>query len=84
MFYNDQIVFLAVELKYCERCGGLYTRRSGSGTTFCESCVTAEQKLGFMRKPPTRIDGTTEGWRRKPGPRYLCVTSVAHAEGGLA
>jgi hypothetical protein len=84
MFYNDQIVFLAVELKYCERCGGIYTRQSGSGTIFCESCVRAEQKLGFLRKPSTGIDATSERWRRKPGPRYLCVTSVAQAQGGVA
>jgi hypothetical protein len=43
MFYNDEIIFLSVELKYCERCGGLHVRRSNSEAKFCLSCIEAEQ-----------------------------------------
>jgi len=51
MFYENEILLMAVELKYCERCGGLYVRRSGSRTTLCLSCVEAERALGFGPKP---------------------------------
>lgn len=47
MFYHDELIFMAVELKYCERCGALYLRRSGSMTNFCLSCVTKERVLGI-------------------------------------
>jgi hypothetical protein len=43
MFYNDEIIFLSVELKYCERCGGLHVRRSNSEAKFCSSCIDAER-----------------------------------------
>jgi ribosomal protein L37AE/L43A len=29
---------LAVELKYCERCGGLWLRRPGQGVVYCGRC----------------------------------------------
>jgi hypothetical protein len=45
MFYNDEILFLSVELKYCERCGGLHVRRSNSEAKFCLSCIEAEQMV---------------------------------------
>ena len=28
-----------VELKYCERCGGLFLREPGAGVVYCASCV---------------------------------------------
>ena len=84
MYYDDEIVFMAVELKYCERCGGLYTRRSGSRMTFCDSCVAAEQRLGFMHKSPATFDASAEKWKRRQPLRYVCLTSVAQAEGGVA
>jgi hypothetical protein len=45
MFYNDEILFLAVELKYCERCGSLHVRRSSSKAKFCLPCIDAEQAV---------------------------------------
>jgi hypothetical protein len=43
MFYNDEILFLSVELKYCERCGSLHVRRSNSEANFCLPCIEAER-----------------------------------------
>lgn len=33
---------IRVELKYCERCGGLWLRHAMSGSTFCDPCEQAE------------------------------------------
>jgi hypothetical protein len=45
MFYNDEILFMAVELKYCERCGGLHVRRSNSEAKFCSPCMDGERAV---------------------------------------
>ena len=29
-----------VELKYCERCGGLFLRTPGAGSVYCEGCAS--------------------------------------------
>ena len=29
-----------VELKYCERCGGLFLRTSGAGIVYCAGCTS--------------------------------------------
>ena len=31
-----------MELKYCERCGNIWLRRSGSQRSLCTPCTTAE------------------------------------------
>jgi hypothetical protein len=47
-------VFEGMELKYCERCGGLWLRRRGSGRAFCSTCEP-------------KMEGLPEGGR-KTGP----------------
>lgn len=32
----------SMELKYCERCGNIWLRRSGSQRTLCHPCTSAE------------------------------------------
>jgi hypothetical protein len=32
----------SMELKYCERCGNIWLRRSGSQRTLCHPCTAAE------------------------------------------
>jgi hypothetical protein len=53
MFYNDEIIFLSVELKYCERCGSLHVRRSNSEAKFCLPCLDAERVVveQLFRRP---------------------------------
>lgn len=34
-----------MQLKYCERCGSLWLRRSGSAQVLCASCKQAEAAL---------------------------------------
>jgi Zn-finger nucleic acid-binding protein len=38
---------VAVELKYCERCGGLWLRRPGHEMVYCERCRA--QRAALLR-----------------------------------
>lgn len=53
-----------VELKYCERCGGLWFRECGSERVYCDRCLpalgelpAAFQRLHIVRLPSPRIPG---------------------------
>ena len=65
MFYNNEILFMAVELKYCERCGSLYVRRSDSEAKFCLPCIAAERsdvrRLCFSGAAEGSMSGTGQG-----------------------
>lgn len=39
----------SMELKYCERCGNIWLRRSGSARTQCAPCAAAETSLRLDR-----------------------------------
>ena len=47
-----EMVFL--ELKYCERCGGLWLRRKGESQVYCESCSLQWLEVGSS-KSETRV-----------------------------
>ena len=38
--------FVLLELKYCERCGGLWLRLKGSEMVFCVKCAKAMAGVG--------------------------------------
>lgn len=40
---------IRMELKYCERCGGLGLRPAGSGLSYCESCAREMAQLPAAR-----------------------------------
>jgi uncharacterized Zn finger protein (UPF0148 family) len=44
-----------MELKYCERCGGLWIRESGAGTVYCGSCQPEVEGLPIPKKKPGRV-----------------------------
>ena len=46
---------LHVELKYCEHCGGLWTRKQGVGVVYCEKCQPKVADLPAPKKLPERI-----------------------------
>jgi hypothetical protein len=44
-----------VELKYCERCGGLWLRECGTGEVYCGTCRTQIADLPIPKKKPQRV-----------------------------
>jgi len=46
--------FIRVELKYCERCGELWTRRSGELESRCQRCVAEEEQLPQLWRARSR------------------------------
>jgi hypothetical protein len=43
-----------MELKYCERCGGLWIRESGAGVVYCANCRPQVDDLPAPKKKPGR------------------------------
>jgi hypothetical protein len=41
---------IELELKYCERCGGLWLRHEGNGDVYCPSCVPRMAELPVARR----------------------------------
>ena len=50
---------ISLELKYCERCGGLLLRRSGLNLNFCRPCQRIERDLPPLRplRPRSPLPG---------------------------
>lgn len=46
-----EIEIVEVELKYCERCGGLWLRPCGSTRVFCASCAPKMAALEIPEDP---------------------------------
>jgi len=46
--------YLKVEVKYCERCGGLWLRYAGSGQVYCVSCAPDMGKVARGPKKQPR------------------------------
>jgi hypothetical protein len=44
-----------MELKYCERCGGLWVRECGAGAVYCASCQAKVADLPIPKKRPGRL-----------------------------
>jgi hypothetical protein len=52
----DELNIVLLELKYCERCGGLWLRLRGSGEVFCAACSAQMAELqGACRKHQVRL-----------------------------
>jgi hypothetical protein len=66
---------IQMELKYCERCGGLWLRPTASGLVFCGPC--AKVIAGLL--PSSRTSLSVIGDRPKAGP-----DSAFWSEGGKA
>ncbi len=49
-----------MELKYCERCGSLWVRRTREARPYCDACAPA------MASPRTRRKRAPAGERRRP------------------
>jgi hypothetical protein len=42
---TPELGIVRLELKYCERCGGLWTREHGVSQSRCERCMEEEKQL---------------------------------------
>jgi Zn-finger nucleic acid-binding protein len=51
---KDEVV--RVELKYCERCGGLWLRECATGAVYCEKCQGSISDLPIPKKKPQRVE----------------------------
>ena len=47
---KDQSELVAVELKYCERCGELWLRRVGEEEVYCAPCIPKLMELPAVCK----------------------------------
>ena len=66
---------LQFELKYCERCGGLWLRPAGGGQVYCEACGRAMAEL-----PLASYDRGTGGARMPIGPGWDADSEVESYE----
>lgn len=46
---------IRMELKYCERCGGLWLRECGTGVVYCGNCQVEIAELPVPKKKPGRV-----------------------------
>ena len=46
----DKVEVLQLELKYCERCGGLWLRVRGTQEPYCSSCAAAMSEVVIVHK----------------------------------
>ena len=51
----DNFEIIQLELKYCERCGGLWLRVRGSGNIYCAACTAETADLPGMRRRPAKL-----------------------------
>ena len=45
---------IQLELKYCERCGGLWLRQRDSGEAYCPPCAVAMREIFPSSRKPGR------------------------------
>lgn len=43
---------ITIELKYCERCGGLFLRHAGDPQVYCAPCAPAMREMAVPRRKP--------------------------------
>jgi hypothetical protein len=49
---RDEADAVRMELKYCERCGGLWFRKGGGGQVYCDRCLPELRELPAPSKFP--------------------------------
>jgi Zn-finger nucleic acid-binding protein len=86
---GQELGSIHLELKYCERCGGLWLRLKGSETVFCRRCAKALAGLraGFALTSRSADHDTAaqlEPVSNLRSRRSAPVTQVFWTEGGNA
>ena len=70
----DEVEVLQLELKYCERCGGLWLRVRGTQDIYCSSCAAAMSEVAISRRskrPPRLPVRDIDGQRSTRYPLFL-------------
>jgi len=69
----DEHMVVLLELKYCERCGGLWVRQLQSDEIYCASCALemVEVAIPRKRKSISRLPGNRNSDTSAAGPRLL-------------
>ncbi|MBZ5722834.1 MAG: hypothetical protein LAO03_21040 [Acidobacteriia bacterium] len=62
-----EVEIVALELKYCERCGNLWLREQGTEEVYCETCVakmseSAAHRLRIKRQSEVEHYSDMEGF----------------------
>jgi hypothetical protein len=74
---------IRLELKYCERCGGLWLRRRNTGGVYCAGCSseTSEFPLCGRRisRPRLPTNGTLEIESQDRAIRFIVCGGRGHA-----
>jgi hypothetical protein len=76
----EDMEVVQIELKYCERCGGLWFRRSGSAEIYCAPCALALGELmpnRIRRRPKLPVNDSKKL-------QAFGETFVVYSEGGNA
>lgn len=51
---------IRMELKYCERCGGLFLRQAESARVYCVTCAPAMREMAVGKKQPASVRAAEE------------------------
>ena len=70
---------IQMELKYCERCGGLWLRLRGSDVVFCPTCAIV--MAGIARDPRFLAHGNAAARRRST---EQTIENTSWSKGGNA
>jgi Zn-finger nucleic acid-binding protein len=73
---------IQLELKYCERCGGLWLRRRGTAEVYCAACAGEMPEYRMVRrsKARARLPVRQSGEIRR---RFDVISGFGN-EGGMA
>lgn len=56
----DEVEIIEMELKYCERCGGLWLRTCGSERVYCGACTEKSGERRPAHSNKKNLEGMTE------------------------
>ena len=79
---SDDKNLVRVELKYCERCGGLWVRECGEGLVYCAKCEAEVADLPIPKKKSGRVELPSR--TRPVVDRYGTEEDDLQAAGGVA
>lgn len=80
---NEGWGIIRLELKYCERCGGLWLRERGTGRVYCAVCTSEISTFSLCSRNLSRPCLPSSGKRELEG-GVEAVNSTSRGEWGHA